>query len=49
MTDINLQSVHKGDSRLAPVLKTIFHQRFISYTSSQSDSDGTVLKQSHQS
>ena len=35
--------------RLAPVLKTIFHQRVISYTCSQSDSDGSVLKQSHQS
>ena len=31
--------------RLAPVLKTIFHQ----YTCSQSYYDGSVLKQSHQS
>ena len=31
-------------SRLAPVLKTIFHQCFISYTCSQSNSDGSVLK-----
>ena len=35
--------------RLAPVLKTIFHQCVISYTCSQSNSDGSVLKQSHQS
>ena len=35
--------------RLAPVLKTIFHQCFISYTCSQTNSDGSVLKQSHQS
>ena len=32
--------------RLAPVLKTIFHQCVISYTCSQSNSDGSVLKQS---
>ena len=38
-----------GDYRLAPVLKTIFHQCVISYTCSQSYSDGSVLKQSHQS
>ena len=30
--------------RLAPVLKTIFHQCVISYTCSQSNSDGSVLK-----
>ena len=36
-------------TRLAPVLKTIFHQCVISYTCSQSYSDGSVLKQSHQS
>ena len=36
-------------TRLAPVLKTIFHQCVISYTCSQSYSDGPVLKQSHQS
>ena len=30
--------------RLAPVLKTIFHQCVISYTCSQSYSDGSVLK-----
>ena len=35
--------------RLAPVLKTIFHQCVISYTCSQPYSDGSVLKQSHQS
>ena len=35
-------------SRLAPVL-TIFHQCVISYSCSQSNSDGSVLKQSHQS
>ena len=37
--------------RLAQVLKTIFHQCVISYTStcSHSNSDGSVLKQSHQS
>ena len=36
--------------RLAPVLKTIFHQCVISYTCSLSYSDGSVLrKQSHQS
>ena len=38
-----------GNVRLAPVLKTIFHQCVISYTCSQSYSDGSVLKQSHQS
>ena len=36
-------------SRLALVLKTVFHQCVISYTCSQSNSDGSVLKQSHQS
>ena len=35
--------------RLAPVLKTIFHQCVMSCTCSQSYSDGSVLKQSHQS
>ena len=35
--------------RLAPVLKTIFHQCVIPYTCSQSNSDGSVLKQSRQS
>ena len=35
--------------RLAQVLKTNFHQCVISYTCSQSNSDGSVLKQSHQS
>ena len=35
--------------RLAPVLKTIFHQCVISYTGSQSYSDGPVLRQNHQS
>ena len=32
--------------RLAPVLKTIFLQCVISYSCSQSNSDGSVLKQS---
>ena len=32
--------------RLAPVLKTIFHQCVISYTCSQSNADGSVLKYS---
>ena len=32
------------DSRLAPVLKTFFHQCVISYTCSQSYSDGPVLR-----
>ena len=31
-------------SRLAPVLKTVFHQWVISYTCSQSYSDGSVLR-----
>ena len=35
--------------RLAPVLKTIVHECVISYTCRQSNSDGSVLKQSHQS
>ena len=30
--------------RLAPVFKTIFHQCVISYTCSQSNSDGSVFK-----
>ena len=38
-----------ANGRLAPVLKTIVHQCVISYTCSQSYSDGSVLKQSHQS
>ena len=38
-----------GVARLAPVLKTIFHQCVISYTYSQSNFDGSVLKKSHQS
>ena len=40
---------HNVTNRLAPVLKTIFHQCVISYTCSQSYSDGPVLRQSHQS
>ena len=32
--------------RLAPVIKTIFHQCVISYTCSQSNSDGSVLRAS---
>ena len=35
--------------RLAPVIKTIFHQCVISYSCSQTNSGGSVLKQSHQS
>ena len=35
--------------RLAPVLKTIFHQCVMSFTCNQSNSDGPVLRQSHQS
>ena len=31
-------------SRLAPVLKTIFHQCVISYTCSQSNSDGSTQR-----
>ena len=34
--------------RLAPALKTIFHQCVILYTCRHSYSDGSVLKQSHQ-
>ena len=34
---------HVQTVRLAPVLKTIFHQCVISYTCSQSNSDGSVL------
>ena len=30
--------------RLAPVLKTIFHQGVISYTCSQSNPDGSILR-----
>ena len=41
--------VYSSSSRLAPVLKTIYHQCVISYICSQSYSDGSVLKQSHQS
>ena len=33
--------------RLAPVLKTIFHQCVISYSCSQSYSDGSVLRTSY--
>ena len=40
--------VQVNNYRLAPVLKIIFHQCVI-YTCSQSNSDGSVLKQSHQS
>ena len=50
---INLRenSSNKDKCRLASVLKTIFHQCVISYTCSQSYSNGSVLslKQSHQS
>ena len=34
----------KNIIRLAPVLKTSFHQCVISYTCSQSNSDGSVLR-----
>ena len=45
-----LRSLHgKDKNRLAPDLKTICHQCVISYTCSLSNSDGSVLKQSHQS
>ena len=40
-----LWSYYTLDIRLVPVLKTIFHQCVISYTCSQSNSDGSVLKQ----
>ena len=43
--DISCSSLQGSVSdRLAPVLKTIFHQCVISYTYSQSNSDGSVLK-----
>ena len=45
---LNKAGNHNTYLRLAPVLKTIFHQSVISYTCSQSNSDGSVLKQSHQ-
>ena len=41
---VNFQAFY-GLSRLAPVFKTIFHQYVISYTCSQSNSDGSVLRQ----
>ena len=41
--------VSSAGNRLVPVLKTIFHQGVIAYTCSQSYTDGSVLKQSHQS
>ena len=37
------QIVFLSDSRLAPVLKTIFHQ-FVIYTCSQSNWDSSVLR-----
>ena len=46
---IEAQSADSSIHKLAPVLKTIFHQCVISYTCSQSNSDGSVLKQSHKS
>ena len=36
-------ATYKLMGRLAPVLKTIFHQCVISYTCSQSNSGGSVL------
>ena len=46
---IALRTLLWCDSRLVPVPKTFFHQCVISFTCSQSYSDGSVLKQSHQS
>ena len=40
--DKSILSLRRYKSRLAPVLKTIFHQCVI-YTCSQSNSDGSVL------
>ena len=37
-------STYRVKCRLAPALKTIFHQCVISYICSQSNSDGSVLK-----
>ena len=42
--DTNMRKCITPADRLAPVLKTIFHQCVISYTCSQSNSDGSVLK-----
>ena len=45
MLDLYLKdlTVLSSVTRLAPVFKTIFHQCVISYTCSQSNSDGSVL------
>ena len=45
---LKLASRPRG-TRVAPVLKTIFHQCVISYTCSQSNSHGSVLRQNYQS
>ena len=53
IVDLNHEGLNLGDdtgtvynlSRLAPILKTIFHQ----YTYSKFNSDGSVLRQGHQS
>ena len=44
---VNRLQLYIANSRLAPVLKTIFHQGVISYTCSQSNSDGSVLSPHH--
>ena len=49
LTSVINKTRNKPKVRLVPVLKTIFHQCVISYTHSQSNSDSSVLKQSHQS
>ena len=46
---LNIKTSQYHLHRLAPVLKTIVHQFVISYTCRQSNFDGSVLKQSHQS
>ena len=45
MIEQYISIVPMTSGRLATVLKTIFHQCVISYTCSQSNSDGSVLKQ----
>ena len=43
------KSARLAISRLAPVLITIFHQGVVSYTCSQSNSDGSVLRKTEPS
>ena len=43
-TDILDSCIGRWTARLAPVLKTIFHKCVISYTYSQSNSDGSILR-----